>query len=46
MTLVGRGEVRSGGIEQKRKRDSWTWAMVRWLLGGGGKRVVNGNGKI
>ena len=41
-----RKRVRSEGIEQKRKKDSWTWTTVCWLHGEGDVRGLNGNEKI
>ena len=29
------GGLAGGGIEQKRKKDSWTWTTVWWLQGNG-----------
>ena len=33
------------GVRAKRKKDSWTWTRVWWLLGGESLRGLNGNGK-
>ena len=38
------GGLRGRRTELKRKKDSWTWTTVWWLLGER-IRVINGNGK-
>ena len=41
---MGRG---GEGVDtlRKKEKDSWTWTTVWWLLGGGGIKGLNGNGK-
>ena len=45
MTASGRVRLGVGGIEQKKKKDSWTRTTVWWLLGGGDIRGLKGNVK-